>query len=211
VGNRVEVTVDGQTDVFEAAVLAVPAPRLVRMLEPPAELASWLNEVRMLPTTTLALLVEGRLDADFFGLSFPRGTPPGDVLVALCVESRKTVGLVQAGREAVVAFPAPLLARELSNAEPSVVVERLMPAIDMVFPGIRSRVIRARVHRFNEGYTVFWPGYLEHLLRFDGDWLPPSLVLAGDYLVAPTVEGAVISGRRAASLLQRRAMQANRG
>jgi protoporphyrinogen oxidase len=197
--------------VFEAAVLAVPAPRLLQMMQPPEELGAWLNQVRMLSTTTLALLVEGRLDADYFGLSFPRGTPPGDALVALCVESRKTAGLVQAGKEAVVAFPAPTLARELASAEPTVVVERMLPAIDMVFPGIRSRVLRARVHRISEGYTVFWPGYLEHLLRFNADWLPRTLVLAGDYLVSPTVEGAVISGRRAASLLLRRAMEANRG
>jgi oxygen-dependent protoporphyrinogen oxidase len=211
VGNRVEVVSEGRTEVFEAAVLAVPAPRLLQMMQPPEELGAWLNQVRMLSTTTLALLVEGRLDADYFGLSFPRGTPPGDALVALCVESRKTAGLVQAGKEAVVAFPAPTLARELASAEPTVVVERMLPAIDMVFPGIRSRVLRARVHRISEGYTVFWPGYLEHLLRFNADWLPRTLVLAGDYLVSPTVEGAVISGRRAASLLLRRAMEANRG
>jgi predicted NAD/FAD-dependent oxidoreductase len=36
---------------------------------------------------------------------------------------------------------------------------------------------------------------------FDEAWLPPGLALAGDYLVAPTAEGAVISGQRAATRL----------
>mgnify|MGYP006209594707 CR=1 FL=1 len=54
-----------------------------------------------------------------------------------------------------------------------------------------------------EGYTLFRPGYLRHLLEYDANWLGANVALAGDYLVAPTVEGAVISGRRAANHLLR--------
>lgn len=207
---RVEVVTETGGEIFDAVVLAVPAPSALRMIDGPDQVSSWLREVRILPTATLALVVDGRVEADYFGLSFPRTTPPGDTLVAMCIESRKAAGLIQHGKEAIVAFPAPALARQIVDLEPPAVVERLLPSIDQVFPGIRSRILRARVNRFPEGYTLFWPGYIEHLLRYDPDWLPRSLVLAGDYLVSPTVEGAVISGKRAASLLRRRAMPAGR-
>ena len=47
---------------------------------------------------------------------------------------------------------------------------------------------------------------MKHTLQtFDEAWLPAGIALAGDYRVAPTVEGAMISGLRAArSLVTRR-------
>lgn len=193
--------VAGDEERFDAAVLAVPATRVPALVDPGEALRRWLEEVRVVPTATLALLIDGRPDVDFFGLSFPRRETPGDRLVALCVESRKASDLVPPGREVLVAFPSPELAPELAAAEPSVVVDTLLPAIEQVFPGTKQRVQRARVHRFPDGYTLFHPGYLRHLETYREDWLPRSIVLAGDYLVAPTVEGAMVSGRRAATSL----------
>ncbi|MGH7448719.1 MAG: FAD-dependent oxidoreductase, partial [Longimicrobiales bacterium] len=59
-------------------------------------------------------------------------------------------------------------------------------------------VTSAHVFRYDHGYTIFPPGYLGHIARFDDAWLPARVALAGDYLIAPTVEGAVRSGERAA-------------
>ena len=146
-----------------------------------------------------------------FGISFPRTSPPGDTLVALCVESHKAPGLAPPGHEVLVAFPAPSVAPELMDQESGAVVERVLPAIERVFPGVRSSIVRARVHRFPEGYTLFRPGYLRHLRAFEPGWLPDRIALAGDYMVAPTVEGAAISGRRAATILLSGPQRANRG
>ena len=51
------------------------------------------------------------------------------------------------------------------------------------------------------GWTVFRPGYLQHLGRLREPGVldeQPRIALAGDYLIAPNVEGAVVSGLRAA-------------
>lgn len=195
----------------DAAILAVPAPVARRVVAAEGALAGWMDGVVTAPTTTLALLLDRRLDVDWFGISFPRAAPPGDTIVALCVESNKAKDLVPDGHEMLVAFPSPAIAREVMGLDATAVVERLLPSIEKVFPRLRPSIVRARVHRFEEGYTLFRPGYLRHLRDFDAGWLPSGIVLAGDYLVAPTVEGAVISGRRAATSLVSGSTRADRG
>lgn len=200
-GAHIRVESASGAETYDAAVLAVPARVSLTLLEGDAALVSWLGKVESAPTATLALLLDRPLDVDYFGLSFPRGTSPGEVVVALCMQHRKIAGLVPGGRALVVAYPAPKIAPEMANASSAEVVERLLPAIEQVFRGVRAQIIHARAYRFPEGYTLFYPGYLRHILMFDEAWLPPGLALAGDYLVAPTAEGAVISGQRAAMRL----------
>jgi oxygen-dependent protoporphyrinogen oxidase len=186
-----------------AVVLAVPAAEAARIggLNEPA--LAWLAGVRTRPTATLALRLDRPTPGNWFGLSFPRTAPPGDRLVAVCALERKAADLVPAGGGLLVLFPAPAFAPRIVEAEAAAVADLLLPALERALPGIGSRVTRARVYRFPEGAVQFYPGYLEHLERFDEAWLPERLALAGDYLVAPTVEGAVRSGLRAAARLLR--------
>ncbi len=190
---------------FSNAVVAVPARVAAALLAPAPPLRDWLAGVESTPTATLALLLEGRLDVDFFGLSFPRRSRIGESVVAVCMEHRKKAGLTPEGRGLVVVYPAPMIAAKMAESAADDVVSALRSPLEEAFPGITGRVSRARVYRFPEGYTVFYPGYLEHIARFDPDWLVPGVVLAGEYLTAPTVEGAVLSGRRAAERLLTRA------
>jgi oxygen-dependent protoporphyrinogen oxidase len=188
---------------FDAVVLAMP-PRAVRdVLNPEGPLASWLSQVRSQPTATVALFLAAPVKSDWFVLSIPRSEEAGQRLVALCAEESKGARLVRAGRGLLVAYPSPMFAAQAAQLEPAEVVDMLLPAIEAVLPGTSKRVTRARVYRFEEGYSLFYPGYLRHLAAYEADWLPRSIALAGDYLVAPTVEGALISGERAAARLLR--------
>ncbi len=200
----VEVAPDGvrvrtpEGDVtHDALVLALP-PRAAAALDGlPEPAARWLEGVHTAPAVSLALVLEGETPVDWFGLSFPRTEPPGETLVAACVEERKGAGLVPRGSGVIVAFPAPALAATLSDAEPQAALERMRPALERAFPGIGGRIRRAKLYRMADAVT-FYPGYLERLRAFVPSILPERLALAGDYLVAPTVEGAVRSGLAAA-------------
>lgn len=200
---RVDVHWPGGSDAFDGVVVAVP-PGVARSLVSSTSdaLDRWLAGVEMLPTATLALRVEKRLETGWFGLSFPRTSTTGEDVVALCVQSAKAPEMIRTDGDALVVFPAPRIAARMAAADSAEVVETLVPAVERVLPGIRSRIRRARVHRFAEGYTLFRPGHLRHLREYDPGWVE-GVAMAGDYLVAPTVEGAVISGRRAASHLLR--------
>lgn len=81
----------------------------------------------------------------------------------------------------------------------------MMPEIERLVPEVRGAVERARVFRFGEGTPLAAPGFIAH--RAEGrrlaDALPAPIALAGDYLTMPILEGAVISGERAAERIVR--------
>lgn len=195
----VEVCGSGWSERFDAAVVAAPAPVARGMVSDamPAA-AGWLNGVRVRGTATLALLLDRPAGVRWFGLSFARGE--AHAVATVCVQENKGPGLVPTGRGLVVVFPSPETGEQLLEAEPSRVVDTLLPETLRALPGVDDAVERARVYRWPHAWTLFRPGYLAHLGRFgagavEGDM---PVALAGDYLASPTVEGATISGWRAA-------------
>jgi protoporphyrinogen/coproporphyrinogen III oxidase len=188
------------TEDFAGVVLALPAANAAQLIAP-GPIAEWLSGVHTAPTMTLALALNRHAHADFFGLSIPRAQSDIKEIVAICVQERKSSRLVPAGRGALVVLPAPGSGEQLIDLEPSEVLDHLLPGVERALPGTRSAVLRARTTRLNAGYTIFYPGYLRHLQKFASRPLPANLALAGDYLCAPTVEGAVRSGEAAADRL----------
>jgi protoporphyrinogen/coproporphyrinogen III oxidase len=188
----------------DAAVIAVQAPRAAALLGAEGALAQWLGAVRERSTFTVAYRLDRRLPGDWFGLSLPRSSVPGRRIAAVCAMSRKLPGLVDAG-DAIVVMPAPQAVPDLLAMDDAAIADRLLRDLELVAPGIGARVTGAggSVFRFDDGYTLFGPGYVRHLTAFEPSWLPPAVALAGDYLVAPSVEGAVRSGLRAADRLLR--------
>jgi len=195
----VEIGLDGGAERFDAVVLAVPAPvarELVGGSMP--ELGDWLAGVSVRPTATLAITTDRPLGVRWFGLSFARGE--SRAAGALCALEAKPAGLVPPGRGALVAFPLPHTGERLLGATPQEALRALLPDLALPFPGIEQWIRAVELYRWPHGWTLFPAGYLAHLGRFRAGRLEsePRLALAGDYLHAPTVEGAVASGLRAA-------------
>jgi oxygen-dependent protoporphyrinogen oxidase len=178
-------------------VVAVPAPAAARLVEGD-ELGIWLSAVRVAPTLTIAYRMDRPFPGDYFGLSFPRGEPTGDRVVALCIQGRKLPGLVPPAGDALVALAAPSATPSLLAMDDAGAAAATLRALERAVSGISKHVRSAHVFRYEHGYTIFAPGYLRHLAQFDAAWLPPRVSLAGDYMLAPSVEGAVRSGERAA-------------
>jgi oxygen-dependent protoporphyrinogen oxidase len=181
----------------DAVVVAVPAPAAARLVEGD-DLGSWLSAVRVAPTLTIAYRMDRPFPGDYFGLSFPRGEPTGDRVVALCIQGRKLPGLVPSAGDALVALAAPAATASLLAMDDAGAAAATLSALERAVSGISKHVRSAHVFRYEHGYTIFAPGYLRHLAHFDAAWLPPRVSLAGDYMLAPSVEGAVRSGERAA-------------
>lgn len=196
----IELTAGDERIVHRSAVVAVPPAAATRIVED-ATLRQWLGGVRNAPTATLAIALDRPLGVDYFGLSFLRRDADTRAAVALCVQDRKLPD--ENWGSSLVVLPSPMVAADLSEAAPERVLSELLPVVEGVFPGIRSMIRRARVTTFPDGYSLFYPGYLRHLQAFPELPIPANLALAGDYLVAPTVEGAVRSGIQAAERLLR--------
>lgn len=204
-GSGATVAGEGWEEAVDGVVMAAPAPVTARLLADPfPPLAGWLAEVRFRPALTLALRLDRPTGVGFFGLSFPE--EESTVVSAVCVQENKGAGLVPPGEGLLLAFAAPAAAGELMHDEARAVLDRMLPAVEGALPGVAARVRRARVYRWPDGNPVFYPGYPGRLAAFRGGGIEGGapLVLAGDYLYSPSVEGAVTSGITAAERLLRR-------
>jgi oxygen-dependent protoporphyrinogen oxidase len=197
----VSVLVAGDEARHDAVVLAVPSSQARTLAIDAPSFVSWLRSASSAPSITIAVATEGPVRAGWFGLAFPRMWSPGDRVVAACVQSAKVDGLVPANRGLIVAFPSPAIAAKLASDETDSIPSLIIPALEEAFGPLQRRVIRVKAYRHPEGHTQFPPGWIRHLQTFDEQWLPERMAIAGDYMVAPTVEGAVLSGERAANRL----------
>lgn len=199
--NGVDLAGDGWTERFDAAVVAVPAPvaqGLVQAAMPRA--AEWLAGVQVRPTVTVGLAMDRPAGVRWFGLSFARGE--SRALAAVCAQETKGAELVPQGRGALLAIPLPEIGPRLMDTAEDRVLDAILPDLRKPFPRIESSIRAVRLYRWEHGWTVMRPGSLRHLahIHAPGGALEtdPRLALAGDHLVAPSVEGAVTSGLRAA-------------
>lgn len=202
----VTVVTDHGSERFDAAVAAVPAPRLAPILHgAPEALREWLGYVRYRPAVSLALMLNTPARERYFGLSFPQGDTR--YVSSVTIQERKGVPLGDTTRGVMIAFSTPEAADALVGMESREILDRMLPEIAMAFPGIEERVTRARTYRWPEGAPLIYPGYLGRLGEFrrGGFEGETRLAVAGDYLYGPSVEGAVRSGFAAAARLMARA------
>jgi oxygen-dependent protoporphyrinogen oxidase len=202
----VQVSGEGWSQRFGAAVVALPAPaahRVAKFLTPDA--AKTLYGVRVRPAASLALTLDRPAGVRWFGLSFAPGEARN--VAAICVQENKVGGLVPPGKGLLVVFALPHAAERLLGATADDALALLLPDVVRALPGIDRAVLQARFYDWRDGWTLFGPGALGRLpalrsLAWDS---APRAVLAGDWMYAPTVEGAVTSGLAAADRLLARA------
>jgi oxygen-dependent protoporphyrinogen oxidase len=151
----------------------------------------------------VALVLDRPLGVRYFGLSFPRGE--SRVVAAACVQENKAPGLVPPGRGLVLAIPSPEAGERLYESDPQTVLDAVLPDLARAFPGIDHALLHARVFRWPHAWALFPPGSLARLPSLRGEIAEANgrIALAGDYLRAPNVEGAVSSGIDAAERICR--------
>ena len=195
----VELRGDGWSERFAAAVVAVPAPAaraLVHAVMPAA--GEWLAGVEVRPSVTVAIVLDRPVGTRWFGLSYAQGE--SRALAAVCSQEAKLPGYLPPGRGVLLALPLPHVGPRLMDATAEQAMDAILPDLRKPFPRIEGMVRAVRVYRWEHAWTVFRTGALHHLGRFlaGGMETDPRIALAGDYLSAPNVEGAVTAGLRAA-------------
>jgi protoporphyrinogen/coproporphyrinogen III oxidase len=187
---------DREPEEFEAVVLAVAAPEAHALLGSRHDaMGAWLHPIRYRSTVSIALMLDRPVAASHFGLSLPR-RDFRHVAVA-CVQDVKP-GRVPDGQGLIVAFPQPRISEQLFETEAKRVVDAMLPDLKRVYPRLESQLRRVRVYRWPHWNPVFGPGYVERLAAASGVAESGGrVVLAGDYLHVPGIEGAVRSARDA--------------
>ncbi|HET7621099.1 MAG TPA: FAD-dependent oxidoreductase [Gemmatimonadaceae bacterium] len=198
-------TEDGESRSADGVVIAT-GPRSAATLLAPIlasghPLPRWLSSVALRSTWTVALALDRAARRDAFGVFHDA---PHARRVSACAVHGATMLGPPTDRDIVLAWPTPNAIADLQRESSSTLVAAMLPEIETLVPEVRGHVIRARVYRFDEGTPVTHPGFAverEHGRALATE-LEARIVLAGDYLTAPLIEGAVASGNEAASLLE---------
>ncbi len=193
-GAGVRLRLDGAEARHDGVVVAVPAREAGRLL-PGADL---LASVQSRSTATLLLALDRPLATGWFGLSIPRGEVAGDEVAAVCIQEEKGTGVTAAGTGALTVVPTPDAGERWAVSAAADALDAALPVLDAVLPGARHRITEARLVRLPGSTFIPTPGHFGRMARLDPASLPVGVALAGDYLVAPTVEGAIRSGFLAA-------------
>lgn len=206
-GDEVHIQCDGDSFRHQAVVVALPPAAAAGVTD-----AAWLGEVPGRSTATLILATRSPIRTGWFGLSIPRTAPPGDRIAAVAVQAEKRTGVVRDGGSradagsaaaagSLVVVPTPAEGEQWAEWEPGRVLERALPAVERVLPDVAGDVVEARVVRLPGAVTLPLPGHYRRMAGRAEQSSTPRIALAGGYLVAPTVEGAVRSGLTAAQRL----------
>ncbi|HJR64876.1 MAG TPA: FAD-dependent oxidoreductase [Gemmatimonadaceae bacterium] len=165
-------------------------------------LVSWLASVVTRPTWTVMLTLARPMHAETFGVL---ADPSEATMVSACALPAGRWSAEERSAGIVLAWPTPDAVERLANHPATEIVTAMMPEIERLVPETRAAVERARVFRFDEGTPLAEPGFLAHraMGRQLEELLPLPVALAGDYLTMPLVEGAVVSGERAAGRIAR--------
>ena len=181
----------GASHVVLATSLA-PAQRLLRRaLGEPAWLAPLLRLPSMAVVTFQAELDRPLLPVDRTTFS------PGTVLASYAEQSRTTFRHAPGRLSVICSPPEPLL-----EAPPEEVLATVLADAERLGLDLAGTLRTYRVVRLAEDFMSLAPGHVS--LRPDQRTPMPGLTLAGDWTAQPflaTMEGAVISGRRAARVV----------
>lgn len=200
-GDAVRVTWDATEGSGErradAAVVAVPGTRVLELcpaLSP--EERVFFAQVRYVRGAIVHLMLErAPATLPYYGVAFPR--PERLDLYGLAIDHHKP-GVAPAGAGLLnAALTAQAAARTWNDPESAVVdlvVENLART-----PIGRLTPLQGVVHRWDPMLPQFGAGYTRRLARFLARHTrTPRIAFAGDYLVGPYTEAALVSGLRAA-------------
>lgn len=187
----------------DAVVVATPArvvPDLAPWLDGPRR--AFFSGITYSMTTLLVVGTRRRLPRTAYGLLFPRRETP--LLASATVQTVKDPESVPAGQEVLclhLSGPASAALRDYDDDTIACLMlaelRRLAPAFDPT----PQQVFR-RLYRCTIALPEFNVGHFRALRSFaNGDIEPPTLTFAGDYLGGPFIEGAIVSGERAADRL----------
>jgi predicted NAD/FAD-dependent oxidoreductase len=193
-GGRVDVTVDGRTERFDAAVVAVPAPVAADLVD---DAPSVLAEV---PYASHVRLYAARRAAGPMRSSIH--VFPNDLVATVEISSGRWGGWGHVPDDwcwALVCAPA-ATSGSLLELEPEKAIERLWTEATAIDPRLFDLDRADLVHlvRWPHAVPIVDPGYYG---RLQGLPQRRPIVYAGDWLVQPCVEGAVRSGEAAAAAL----------
>jgi predicted NAD/FAD-dependent oxidoreductase len=201
---RAELALAGGARVeAEAVVLAIPPHEVIRIagdsLSQPE--ADFFGASRAEAAVVASLACDGALAPHSTWARIPRGT--GLPLAAVAIEPGAEGGFAPMAKTLVQLVATPAFSRAHLDASDDAIARSLAAAVERALPGAARSAEALGIARFEWARPRFDVGRYRALANFarvqaDRRTRGRRLYFAGDYLNAPTLEGAAASGVRAA-------------
>ena len=190
-GVVVELASGGTVDCHAAVVATLPG-EASELVDPNPALGAFLTGIRHSAVTRAWWHLPARTSDPVQLLRSRSGVAPA-VLVAARRGDVLKVAAVAYGAAAAETWAG-------SGGSVGVAMEDLAAAL---LPEVRQRPYLARASfHWDRAVTIFGPGHFRQLAALSPGRAGGAIALAGDYLVSPTVEGAILSGERAANSIR---------
>ncbi len=201
---RVRVRTPSETLEADRLVLATPAPIARGLLAEPTPVEAEQLATDYVPILQVSLAVDARWPGtrslrDVYALLVP-GVERESLSIVMQTTSMDRSRAP--GGELLNCILAARPARELFEASEEAILGRVLPEVERHFPGVTSALRFARLHRWRHGQPHVPVGRAGAIARYRETCDPSRrVVLAGDYMGFPYVEGAAESGLWAADRL----------
>lgn len=187
-------------DAVVLATAPLEAGRIAHTMASPAE-RDFFEGVRFRPSITLAIAFDRALSGMPQLIRVPHvESEPAD---AILVEPGIAEGRAPMGSGLVTVAASERFARANAATTDDVVVKGLLSSLERIYPGCSAGVRFTQLERREQAIPCFDVGAYRALANFrkvqrDRRELSRRLYFAGDYVIGPRVEDAVVSGFRAA-------------
>lgn len=195
---------EGTTTVVLArkVIIATPAPITLNIADTvlSATRRSLLKQIHYAPYATVALFSDEPIFDKAFDLAVPDGYFFTDIYDSTWVE-RFYNSSVRERPGILSVYIAPRNSHDASvlSMGDGELLKHVYQDLDKIFVSASRNVTGYDIQRFPFGYPVMSPGAYGRLLQLhDDEDEDENIILAGDYMVYPTFEGAVQSGYYAA-------------
>lgn len=184
-----------------AVIMALPAPVSLKIGKNVLgrEIKDILGKIKYSSYATVTLFSSEPIFDRAFNLGVGKGLPFSDLYDSSWVPRGHAPEMNNTKERALVAHvPEPIQDIEpLSKMTDQDLLESVLKGINGIFPNARSLIVGHDIHRVSLGLPVMAPGNYENLSTLN-DLNQGRLILAGDYMIYPTVEAAAESGYIAA-------------
>lgn len=188
------------TVLARRVIIATPAPVTLNIAGPvlSSTRRSLLKQIPYAPYVTVALFSDKPIFDKAFDLAVPDSNFFTDIYDATWVERfYRGPEMERPGIISVYIAPRSYHDASLLAMGDDELLKHVYRDLDTVFAGASRKVIGHDIQRFPFGYPVMSMGAYGRLLQLNDDD-NDDVILAGDYMIYPTFEGAVQSGYYAA-------------
>jgi oxygen-dependent protoporphyrinogen oxidase len=197
----VELEVGTERIIADSVILATPASVSRTLYKEPSLIERELLATPYSSTLNVALAADDsfRIDpdiADLYGFMIPK--KERGILASIANEGCKDKRRLADG-QLILTFVSGEAASEMINWQDQAILSAVLQDLEKYYTGISGHVLFTKIYRWKEAVPISWPGRSKQIAQYRKRINHSTKVLlAGDYMGMPFMEGAAETGKWAA-------------